>query len=130
MSQTTHTIPDCRERILEGARTAFMRFGFERTSMADIAAGAGVTRTALYHYFESKEDVLRAVIDDLDSKMLEAATQAAATATTLNTALTALLTAWLGEVLRLVSASPHADELLNAGARLKVAAEQRTPHRT
>ena len=27
-----------RSRILDGARAAFLRFGFERTSMADIAA--------------------------------------------------------------------------------------------
>ncbi len=39
---------DRRSRILDGARAAFMRYGFERSSMADIAAGAGVSRTALY----------------------------------------------------------------------------------
>lgn len=37
---------DRRSRILEGARAAFLRFGFERSSMADIAEGACVSRTA------------------------------------------------------------------------------------
>ena len=55
---------DRRRRILDGARAAFLRFGFERASMADIAAGAGVSRTALYHYFPGKEEVLRAVVDE------------------------------------------------------------------
>jgi AcrR family transcriptional regulator len=43
-----------RSRILDSARSALVRFGFERSSMADIAAGAGVSRTTLYHYFPGK----------------------------------------------------------------------------
>jgi Bacterial regulatory proteins, tetR family len=39
---------DRRSRILDGARAAFLRFGFERASIADIATGAGVSRTAVY----------------------------------------------------------------------------------
>lgn len=67
---------DRRSRILDGARAAFLRFGFERASLADIAGGAGVSRTALYHYFLGKEDVLRAVVDELHAKSLGEAAEA------------------------------------------------------
>lgn len=110
--------PDRRDRILEGAATALMRFGFERASMADIASGAGVSRTALYHYFQSKEDVLRAVTDQLHAKTLSAAAEALASASTLDTALTGLLNARIGGILRLLATSPHACELIEAGSRL------------
>lgn len=42
------------EQVLEGARTVFMRDGFERTSVDDIAREAGVSKATLYAYFPDK----------------------------------------------------------------------------
>ncbi|UAJ10109.1 TetR/AcrR family transcriptional regulator [Glacieibacterium megasporae] len=109
---------DRRSRILDGARAAFMRYGFERSSMADIAAGAGVSRTALYHYFPGKEDVLQAVVDELHARHLNAATEALERSETLASALAALIDAKFGRTLDLVTASPHGVELVDAGHRL------------
>ncbi|XRQ08645.1 TetR/AcrR family transcriptional regulator [Actinomadura welshii] len=50
-----------RERLLLAACEQFGYRGYYDTSMADIAAMAGVTGPNLYGYFESKADVLRAV---------------------------------------------------------------------
>ena len=97
MADENREAPDRRTRILEGARCAFLRFGFKRTSLADIAETAGVSRTALYHYFSSKEDVLRAVVDDLHTSTLQHAAQALREATTLEEALTGLFEAKLGQ---------------------------------
>ncbi|MEM9343882.1 MAG: helix-turn-helix domain-containing protein [Pseudomonadota bacterium] len=47
------------ENILEAALRAFTRFGVTRTSMADIAREAGISRQTLYKSFRSKDDVLR-----------------------------------------------------------------------
>ncbi len=113
---------DRRSRILDGARAAFMRYGFERSSMADIAAGAGVSRTALYHYFPSKEDVLQAVVDELHARNLNAAADALENSKALDSALTGLIDAKLGRTLELVSGSPHGAELVDAGHRLTGAA--------
>ena len=113
---------DRRSRILDGARAAFLRFGFERTSLADIAAGAGVSRTALYHYFPGKEDVLRAVVEELHAANLCQATAALEKSATLKAALAGLLEAKFGRLLAAISTSPHAAELADAAHRLTGAA--------
>jgi AcrR family transcriptional regulator len=109
---------DRRSRILDGARAAFLRFGFERSSMADIAAGAGVSRTALYHYFPGKEDVLRAVVDEFHAKSLGDAAEALDKSSTLASALAGLLEAKFGRTLALITESPHGMELVDATNRL------------
>jgi TetR/AcrR family transcriptional regulator len=109
---------DRRSRILDGARAAFLRFGFERASIADIATGAGVSRTAVYHYFPGKEDVLRAVVDELHAKSLNEAAEALDKSQTLDAALTSLLEAKFGRTLAVVTESPHGVELVDATHRL------------
>ncbi|MFD7011731.1 TetR/AcrR family transcriptional regulator [Rhodococcus jostii] len=52
-----------RERLLRSAFDEFERVGYHETSMASIAAVAGVSGPNLYGYFESKAEVLRAVYD-------------------------------------------------------------------
>ena len=111
-------VRDRRSRILDGARTAFLRFGFERSSMADIAAGAGVSRTALYHYFPGKEEVLRAVVDELHAKSLSDAAEALENSQTLGSALIGLLETKFGRALAVIAASPHGLELVDATSRL------------
>jgi TetR/AcrR family transcriptional regulator len=109
---------DRRRRILEDAGTAFLRYGFERTSVADIAAGAGVSRTALYHYFPGKEEIFRAVVDELHARSLNAAAEALETSQTLDAALIGLLEARFGRTLALMTESLHGVELVDATHRL------------
>jgi AcrR family transcriptional regulator len=113
-----------RSRILDGARAAFLRFGYERTSLADIAAGAGVSRTALYHYFPSKEDVFRAVVDELHARSQRAAAEALQRSHTLSQALTDLLEAKFGRALAVITESPHGIELVDATHRLTATVTQ------
>ncbi len=42
------------DQVLEGARTVFMREGFEGASVDDIAKTAGVSKATLYSYFPDK----------------------------------------------------------------------------
>jgi AcrR family transcriptional regulator len=51
-----------RERLVEGAATAFYRLGYGMATTGDIVREAGATRGALYFHFDSKEEVARAVI--------------------------------------------------------------------
>jgi AcrR family transcriptional regulator len=46
--------------ILDAALPVFVRHGFRKTSMADIARAAGISRAALYLSFGSKEELFRA----------------------------------------------------------------------
>jgi AcrR family transcriptional regulator len=49
---------ETRQRILDAARELFVAHGYEATSMRSIAQRIEYTPTAIYHHFESKEDLL------------------------------------------------------------------------
>jgi AcrR family transcriptional regulator len=50
------------EQILQGAMQEFLHDGYANTSMARIAATAGVSKETLYTYFESKEKLFAAIV--------------------------------------------------------------------
>jgi AcrR family transcriptional regulator len=52
-----------REKILDAARALFGERGFDATSIAEIGAEAGISKSVLYHYFGSKADLYRAVLE-------------------------------------------------------------------
>jgi TetR/AcrR family transcriptional repressor of nem operon len=51
-----------RDRLIESARFLFWERGFAGTSMADLLAHSGVNSGSFYHFFESKEALLREVL--------------------------------------------------------------------
>jgi len=62
--------PRTRARILAAAADRFATFGYRRTGMAGIARQAGVAAGTLYRYFDSKEEIFRAVMRDLHDRWL------------------------------------------------------------
>ena len=62
-----------RREIVRAAARAFEELGYERTSMLTIAERMGGSKQTLYNYFPSKEDLLRAV---LNQDVAEVANQA------------------------------------------------------
>lgn len=55
---------DRREDILKASLNLFAIKGFHGTSMRDIARAANLTEGLIYHYFASKRDLFRAIIDE------------------------------------------------------------------
>src|SRR5687768_8049228 len=53
---------ETRERIYAAAYALFYRKGFQRTSLDDIAAKAGVTKRTLYYHVRSKDDLAGAML--------------------------------------------------------------------
>jgi AcrR family transcriptional regulator len=51
-----------RSRILMGAVKVFLAYGFQRTTMNDIAQAAEISRPALYLQFRNKTDIYRALV--------------------------------------------------------------------
>jgi AcrR family transcriptional regulator len=49
------------QRLLSVATKLFAQNGFDRTSVQEIVETAGVTKGAMYHYFDSKDDLLHEI---------------------------------------------------------------------
>ncbi|WP_112320599.1 TetR/AcrR family transcriptional regulator [Oceanibium sediminis] len=52
-----------REQLMDIAARMFDEQGYDRCSMTAIANEVGLGRSAIYHYFSSKDDILSALID-------------------------------------------------------------------
>ena len=61
--RTKEEAQETRSQILQAAEQAFYERGVARTTLADIAALAGVTRGAIYWHFSNKSDLLQALLD-------------------------------------------------------------------
>jgi AcrR family transcriptional regulator len=57
---------DRKQRILDVAQRLLTRNGWRNTTLAQIAGEAGVSPAGLLHHFESKEQLLHAVLDARD----------------------------------------------------------------
>jgi len=108
---------DATVRVLQAAVTLFARYGFQRTSMADVAAEAKVARATLYLRFRDK----RALFEGLAEWLVDEALLAAEAAWSEDAGLTANLE---GTILakdlplwRLLHA-PHGSEMLALDADL------------
>ena len=62
--------------MLKAATRIFARRGYQDTSMDDIAASCGVTTPMLYAYFDSKEGLLLACLDEGDKRLRAAISEA------------------------------------------------------
>ncbi|WP_374527112.1 TetR/AcrR family transcriptional regulator [Novosphingobium sp.] len=60
-----------KEAILDHASALFAQKGFLGTSVMDIARACGASKSLLYHYYPSKEDVLFAVMSSHVDLLLE-----------------------------------------------------------
>ncbi|MEY2477213.1 MAG: hypothetical protein QOG87_2528 [Actinomycetota bacterium] len=60
-----------RQRLVDAARVIFERRGYHGAAVADIAKLAGVAHGTFYKYFESKDDVFRALTNQVVGAMFE-----------------------------------------------------------
>ena len=59
-----------RQRIVAAAVALFAEQGYDATSVNQVVARAGVAKGALYHHFESKDDLLYEVYRELVDRQL------------------------------------------------------------
>lgn len=58
-----------RARLLDAAREVFEALGFLEARVSDIVERAGLSHGSFYHYFDSKEQVFRAVAETLEAQL-------------------------------------------------------------
>ena len=63
MARTPKVVEDRREQIIDAAMRVFSQKGFTRATNKDIAREAGITPGLIYHYFENKEALLKAIVE-------------------------------------------------------------------
>ena len=70
MDKLPHTQTARKRRVLleETLMVLMQRKGYAQTTVTDLCREAGIPRRTFYHYFDSKEDVLYAVIENMLSE--------------------------------------------------------------
>ena len=63
--ETTPRTAATRAALLEGALHEFSAFGYRRSSMESVARRAGVSRATLYLHWSGKEELFRALVEQL-----------------------------------------------------------------
>ncbi|NHN69191.1 TetR/AcrR family transcriptional regulator [Pseudomonas fluorescens] len=59
------TDPDsARGKLLQTAAHLFRNKGFERTTVRDLASAVGIQSGSIFHHFKSKDEILRAVMEE------------------------------------------------------------------
>jgi AcrR family transcriptional regulator len=93
MAPTEQHATDTAVRVRQSALRLFATRGYEATGIRDVARDAGLSLSTIYHYVDSKEDLLLAIATTAMSDLRAAAEEALAGATTPRERLTALVKA-------------------------------------
>ena len=60
---------ETRGRIIDVARRCFAELGYEATTNHTVATEVGITTGAIYHYFDSKLEIYKAVLDEVQERV-------------------------------------------------------------
>jgi len=88
---TTSKSEATRAHILASALAAFRERGFERVTMREVAADAGVALGAAYYYFDSKDALVMAFYEQAQAEILPAVERVLAQSRTLEQRLRAII---------------------------------------
>ena len=117
-SRETAPLKDKREAILTAAFALFGHYGYRRTSIDDIDREAGIAKGTVYLYFKSKEEIFRALAQQLIDHMITATETASSGSRGIAAQLRGMLEAKFGYFFELLHQSTHVRELLDAKNQL------------
>lgn len=118
MSKAAAASAERRERVRSAALEVFARYGLRRTTMADIAAAAGISRPGLYLVHANKTAVVRDLAEHLVGKSDVAAEAAWRDDMAVGEGLAAAIVARDLPLFRILAASAHGAEILADAAAL------------
>lgn len=71
MTQKTRGLDDRRQKIIETARQLFQTKDYADISMQEVVEKVGIAKGTIYYYFNSKEDLLRTVVENIIDEDIE-----------------------------------------------------------
>jgi AcrR family transcriptional regulator len=104
--------------ILDSALPVFTRYGFQKTTMADIARATGISRASLYLAFSSKEELFRAGSARAHDRTLSEVEAALGRTGDLMDRIAAAISAFQEGLIAPFSRSENAKELFNTNLKL------------
>ena len=113
MSKTQIGAEARRSAAVEGATGVFLRYGYARTTMAELATAAGLSRPTLYEVFPGKDDLFAAVIGRLSQQTIEQYRDMLPKLRTLRTKLHYFCGDWATHGLKLMERHPDAKDLFD-----------------
>jgi AcrR family transcriptional regulator len=99
-----------RNQILEAAAGVFLRHGYARTTMNDIASAIGCSRTLIYVSFANKEAVFEAMVLRASSRAFAAIREALPSIRSLEARLAFVCEEWMAKRYDLLKAYPDAQD--------------------
>ncbi|MGE9291186.1 MAG: TetR/AcrR family transcriptional regulator [Puniceicoccales bacterium] len=102
-----------KHHILDAALEVFLRYGFKKSTMGDIADKAGMSRPSLYLVYSNKEEIFRAVITRMEEEVLRESEENLANCSGVKEGIAAVLDTWIFKSFEMIRTSPEADELLD-----------------
>jgi AcrR family transcriptional regulator len=111
-------LPETKEQaretqVLDAAKTVFLRYGFRRVTMQDVATQAGISRPALYLHYANKEELFKAVITNVAADNLRTVRTAVEVQRDVEGKLQQAFEVWAVEPFQLMLASPDASDLVD-----------------
>jgi AcrR family transcriptional regulator len=77
LTRSTSMDESPRGRILRAAAHLFLTQGYAQTTVRDLAASVGILSGSIFHHFDSKEEILEAVMTEVSVRSTERMQQAA-----------------------------------------------------
>ena len=102
-----------RDSIVRAATTVFLRYGYAKTSMGNLAEAAKLSRPSLYEAFDGKEELFGAVIRRLNGDALAKMRAVLPLHRTLRLKLSYACKEWGTHGIRLIEKHPDAKDLFN-----------------
>jgi AcrR family transcriptional regulator len=103
-------------KVLEAGLQVFLRYGFKRTTMGDLAEAAGMSRPALYLVYPSKEDIFIAGLRKILDENLAEIRAGLAQRGSLREKLRFAFEVWCVKPFTMILSSPDAKDLLESTA--------------
>jgi len=113
MTENLDTATARRPHVIEAATALFLKYGYERTTMGDIAKASGVSRPTLYASFSDKEQIYRAVLGAMASAKLAEIEEGLSRYDDLGSRVYYACEAWTLEGFDLIRGNPDARDLFD-----------------